>query len=166
MDSTPRTAYVASTRSRLALNEGRSGSLTFHVALPRYHGKERERQEDKAAEGGLNRGRHSRKRDWSRGKRECPDAPARSPLKPVLGPEISPSGGKPIISQRGRGLQWPVRQWCFYPWLSMVPGGSVNLVGGDPVRPLVEGVRTIPVWESVFCSPSRARAMTCPPELN
>src|SRR5262249_13919495 len=31
----------------------------------------------------------------------------------VLGPEISPPGGKPIISHRGRGLQWPTRQWCF-----------------------------------------------------
>src|SRR5262249_24894604 len=32
----------------------------------------------------------------------------------------------------------------------MVPGCSVNLVGGDPVRPLVKGVRAIPVWESVL----------------
>src|SRR5262249_739035 len=69
----------------------------------------------KAAEGGLNGGRHSRERDWSRVERECPDAPARSPLKPVLGPEIHPSDGKHILSYRGRGLQWPLRQWCFSP---------------------------------------------------
>src|SRR5262249_9388846 len=55
----------------------------------------------------------------------------------------------------------------------MVPGGSVNLVGGDPVllifspnpsargQGMFRGVRAIPVWESVFCSPSRARGLSC-----
>src|SRR5262245_6093664 len=59
----------------------------------------------------------------------------------------------------------------------MVPGGCDNLVGGEPA-PLTptpvppreggesRGVRAIPVWESVCCSPSRARGLWYPFPVN
>ena len=99
-----------------------AGPASEHRTRLRRDTTGRNLKEKKAAEGGLKGGRHSRERDWSRAERECPDAPARSPPKPVLGPEISPSGGKPILSHRGRGLQWPTAQWCFLPVSEHGPG--------------------------------------------
>ena len=92
-----------------------AGPASEHGTRLRRDTTGRNLKEKKAAEGGLNGGRHSRERDLSRAERECPDAPARSPLSRYLGPRSFPPAASLSYPIEAAGCSGRLRSGVFYP---------------------------------------------------